>query len=183
MKNYLGRDYDNLYLVDIICECSSSPMAFRAYLDSKEKQYGGKITEFRFRDKREGWRNRATSIQLDNGKTEVTKQRWNIYYHCFVSGYLAKRSCYQCEFCGDNGIADITIGDFWGLKNFRKDIQDDEKGVSALKIGTQKGIDLLQEIRDELFLEEVKVRDIYDNNHAWPAAINKVRGEILEEIR
>ncbi len=183
LKNYLGRDYPNLYLVDIICECSSSPMAFRAYLDSKEKQYGGKIAEIRFRDKREGWRNRATSIQMDNGKSEITKQRWNIYYHCFVSGYMAKRSCYQCEFCGDNGVADLTIGDFWGLKNFRKDMKDDEKGVSAVKVGTQKGLHLLDSIRDNLFLEEVRVCDIYDNNHSWPTAINKVRGKILKEIR
>ncbi|MBS7174959.1 MAG: Coenzyme F420 hydrogenase/dehydrogenase, beta subunit C-terminal domain [Clostridiales bacterium] len=96
---------------------------------------------------------------------------------------MAKRSCYQCEFCGDNGVADLTIGDFWGLKNFRKDMKDDEKGVSAVKVGTQKGLHLLDSIRDNLFLEEVRVCDIYDNNHSWPTAINKVRGKILKEIR
>ena len=38
LKNYLGRDYDNLLLIDFVCHGVPSPLAYKKYCDSIEKK-------------------------------------------------------------------------------------------------------------------------------------------------
>lgn len=181
LKNYLKKDYDNLYLVDIICECTSSPVAFKKYLEAKEKSKKSKIVSIQFRSKMKGWDKRATEIKFEDSSSECTTERWNIYYHCFISAYLAKRSCYNCQFCGDNKIADVTIGDFWKAEKVINKKLDD-KGYSAVKVGSEKGIKLLEAVSDKLYIQKVTCKEIYDNNHAWPVDLTEIREKILKEI-
>jgi Coenzyme F420-reducing hydrogenase, beta subunit len=43
IKSFLRKPYDNLILVDLICRYINSPKAYRKYLNSLEKEYGGKV--------------------------------------------------------------------------------------------------------------------------------------------
>jgi hypothetical protein len=140
------------------------------------------VTKIAFRDKSKGWQSVATTLNFENGKEESTKRRWNIYYHCFVSAYLAKRSCFRCEFAGDNKIADITMGDFWGYDKINKKLKLDKTGVSVLKIATKKGMDLVNEVKDGLCLYQVSLDDIYNNNHSWHIKYTPEREEIFADF-
>ncbi len=182
LKNYLGKEYDNLILAEIICACSSSRKILKSYLEEKAKENDSAVKSISFRDKSKGWNKVATTLKFKNGKEESTSKRWNIYYHCFVSAYLAKRSCFRCEFTGDNKIADITIGDFWGYNKLNKKLKADKKGVSALKISTAKGMKFLEEVKENLCLLEVELSDIYDNNHSWPIKYTPEREEIFVDF-
>lgn len=182
LKNYLGRDYDNLITAEIICACSSSARIFKRYLNGKEAEKNSPVTSIAFRDKSKGWHKVATTLKFENGKVESTSRRWNIFYHCFVSAYLAKRSCFRCEFAGDNKIADITMGDFWGYDKVNKKLKADKIGVSALKIATQKGMDYLDEVKENLCMYNVSVDDIYSNNHSWPIKYTPEREEIFKDF-
>lgn len=182
LKNYLGREYENLYTAEIICACSSSPLIFRRYLNAKADEKKSPVTRIIFRDKSKGWKNVATTLNFKNGAEESTKRRWNIYYHCFVSAFLAKRSCFRCKFAGDNKIADITMGDFWGYNNINKKLNADKSGVSALKVATKKGMGLINEVKDNLCLYKVAVEDIYNNNHAWHIKYPPEREEIFKDF-
>lgn len=55
LRSFLGKDYDNLILVDLICHGVSSPLLFKRYLEFLHQRHGGKVTEYDFRDKRGGW--------------------------------------------------------------------------------------------------------------------------------
>jgi coenzyme F420-reducing hydrogenase beta subunit len=182
LKNYLGREYENLITAEIICACSSSSRIFKRYLNAKTAEKDSPVTKIAFRDKSKGWNNVATTLNFENGKEESTKRRWNIYYHCFVSAYLAKRSCFRCEFAGDNKIADITMGDFWGYDKINKKLKLDKTGVSVLKIATKKGMDLVNEVKDGLCLYKVSLDDIYNNNHSWPIKYTPEREEIFADF-
>ncbi len=182
LKNFLGREYENLFLAEIICACSSSPRILKRYLNGKTAEKKSSVTSISFRDKSKGWNKVSTTLTFENGKSESTSRRWNIFYHCFVSAYLAKRSCFRCEFAGDNKIADITMGDFWGYDKINKKLKADKNGVSALKIATQKGMDLLGEVKDSLCLIPVSVDDIYNNNHSWHIKYTPEREEIFKDF-
>ena len=182
LKNYLGKDYDNLITAEIICACSSSARIFNRYLNGMTAQKKSNVTSIAFRDKSKGWNNVNTTLKFENGKEESKSRRWNLYYHCFVSAYLAKRSCFRCEFVGDNKIADITMGDFWGYNKVNRKLKADKTGVSALKVATKKGMAFLEEVKDNLCLYDVKLSDIYNNNHFWPIKYTPEREEIFEDF-
>ncbi len=182
LKNYLGREYDNLILAEIICACSSSPRILKRYLNGKAAEKGSAVTSIAFRDKSKGWSKVSTTLKFENGKEESTSRRWNVFYHCFVSAYLAKRSCFRCEFAGDNKIADITMGDFWGYDKINKKLKADKSGVSALKVATKKGMDFVNEVKQNINLIDVGVDAIYNNNHSWPIKYSPEREEIFADF-
>ena len=183
LKNYLGRDYDNLIIAEIICACSASPRILKRYINGKSHKKKSDVVSIAFRDKSKGWSTVSTTLKYENGKEESASRRRNTFYHCFVSAYLAKRSCFRCEFTGDNKIADITMGDFWGYDKVNKKLKADKTGVSALKIATQKGMDFLEEVKDSICLIDVAVSDIYNNNHSWHIKYTPEREEIFTDFK
>ena len=182
LKNYLGKDYENLFLVEIICACSSSPRILKRYLNGMAAEKESLVTSISFRDKSKGWNKVSTTLTFENGKTISSSRRWNLFYHCFVSAYLAKRSCFRCEFTGDNKIADIIMGDFWGYNKINPKLKADSTGVSALVISSQKGMQLLQDVKSNLKLYSVSLNDIYSNNHCWPIKYSPEREEIFADF-
>ena len=56
LRLYLGKDYSNLYCVEILCHGVPSPGLFAKYKQYLEKRLGGTVKDIRFRDKRrDGW--------------------------------------------------------------------------------------------------------------------------------
>ena len=56
LKAFLGREYENLLCVDIVCHGVPSPKLWDKYVKYQEKRYGGKAERIFFRDKATGWR-------------------------------------------------------------------------------------------------------------------------------
>ena len=51
---------------------------------------------------------------------------------------ILRDSCYNCSYKDDNNIADIILGDYWGIEVTNKEFFDDE-GVTLLIINSLKG--------------------------------------------
>jgi len=64
----------------------------------------------------------------------------------FLSDIALRESCYNCNFKLGNKYSDITLGDFWGVKNVYPEMYD-KKGVSAIIINTEKGNKLFELIK------------------------------------
>lgn len=62
LKLYLGKEYSNLILQDLICHGNLSPLIFEKYLEYIEKENGEKIDKINFRDKSSGWYNYKVSF-------------------------------------------------------------------------------------------------------------------------
>ena len=54
LYKFLGRDYNNLITVDVVCKSVPSPLVFQKYVEYK-KQQEGEITDIVFRDKKRGF--------------------------------------------------------------------------------------------------------------------------------
>lgn len=145
LKAYLRKDYDNLILVDLVCEGVPSQKVFDKYL--KEKFPGEKVKEFSFRDKSKGW-----TITF-NALTDKNRYIYSVdddpYFQAFTYYPLSLRK--ECNFCDYNKKrpGDISIGDFWRIKEFYPDL-DDKKGTSMLLVNTEWGGGLFRKIREEV---------------------------------
>ena len=55
LREYLGREYENLVQCDFICRGINSPKAHRAHVEELEKRYGAPVEFFNFKNKSAGW--------------------------------------------------------------------------------------------------------------------------------
>ncbi|MCL2195217.1 MAG: Coenzyme F420 hydrogenase/dehydrogenase, beta subunit C-terminal domain [Oscillospiraceae bacterium] len=175
LLNYLGKPYDNLYCADFLCHGTNSPLMLRGYLHDKQ-QKNGPLAHFQFRTPREPQGPVTIELAYENGKREIGTRQDNLYLKSFLSNVMLKRSCYACEYCLDNGISDITFGDFWGGAKYYTGA-DRPKGISCMKVNTAKGAELFSHL--DVYQQEQTVEQMYAKNHKRPAPFPAVRNKIF----
>ena len=180
LKAFLGKTYDNLYTAELVCECSPSPLILPIHLRKKAVKSHSPVSAVRFREP-EGWKERKTAYTYENGTVEKVHYRRDLYFRCFVKRYLAKKSCYRCEFSRYKAGSDIVMGDFWGA-NKRYPMKDFSKGVSCVIVNSDKGEQLLDQVNDKIIRKAVPVQFILDNNASWPSAFNTTRVNLIKQI-
>lgn len=136
LKRFLHKEYKNLKTVDVVCHGAPSPMVWRMYLDEVSSMYNiAQITDIKFRDKTEGWKNFSLSIKYkDKGGAEKTFRETlneNVFMRCFLSNLCLRPSCYACPVRNGKSGSDITLADLWGAENICPGL-DDDKGVSLV---------------------------------------------------
>lgn len=182
LKNYLRKDYPNLYTVEIICHGVPSPKVFRKYVESLEEKYNSKIENYVFRHKFRGWSKAYTAITFESGEVLLEEARLNNYNRGFWSNATLRPSCFTCEFANKKvGVADITIGDYWGVKEQFPELEN-ENGVSLIKINSKKGADLFEEVKDSFILERAEYDAAYTANHKEPVTMLAKRGQLMDKI-
>lgn len=65
LKSFLGKEYENLICVDVICHGAPSPALWRKYAEHQEQKIGGKLKGINFRCKDDSW--------TDFGMKEICK--------------------------------------------------------------------------------------------------------------
>ena len=139
-KAFLGKDYDNLLTVDIICHGVPSIKMLHDDLKAVAGDDFSAIKDIRFRDKRYGWAVKGAIIT--DGKQYKYNASTSPYYFYFLKGEIYRESCYSCRYPSENRQGDITLGDYWGIRGelIEKlgDINPD-KGVSCVLINTENG--------------------------------------------
>lgn len=161
LKNYLGRNYNNLLLIDFVCHGVPSPLAYKKYCESIEKKYSKKIAKVLFRyksrvGKNRRWDTQGIYISFDDGTNYSGSSYQDIYMRAFLNELLSRPSCGECKFVGLNRISDLTLGDFWGIeeKYFNKSIQN-TAGTSMILVNTTRGNQVIKNIEKELSNDEV----------------------------
>ena len=167
LRGYLGRPYDGLITVDIVCHGVPSELMLRGYLRGLERS-GARVTDAKFRPKRDGW---SESLQLEivytNGKQDYVPSDCSSYYDSFLRLETLRDSCYACPFAGPLRSGDLTIGDFWGIGEVRPDLLDNAggpfsvvRGVSCLLVNTDAGARWLEELGEKIVREPVAFEDM-----------------------
>lgn len=144
LRSFLGKDHENLFAVDFICHGTPSGSILRTYLDDQEKQHQSRVKTLCFRDKKHGWHRSSVRIGFENGAEYCEPITVDAYMKGFLGGIYLKESCYDCKFKNFRSGSDLTMGDFWGVEAERPDL-DDNTGLSAILVGTEKGGRLLEE--------------------------------------
>ena len=145
--NYLGRGYDNLTTVDVVCHGVPSPMVRQRYLATLRAGQG-EIAGISFRDKSlSGWRRYDFVAQSTGGGGVRQFYGDNIYMRGFLNDLYLRPSCYACMAKGGRSQSDLTLGDYWGVERTCPDLDralDEDKGTSVVMIHSERGRRLLE---------------------------------------
>ena len=147
LKGYLGREYENLITCDFICHGVPSPGYFKNYIRAKEKESGQNAVDYVFRDVAKwGW---APALRLAD-KTIVSYDTYtDAYMVPFLAGLNYNESCYNCPFAKPERCADITLGDFWSIKDYSLFTKNYAKGCSLVLLNSAKGEFFFSRVSDE----------------------------------
>lgn len=146
LKSFLQSEYDNLICVSIVCHGVCSPLVWEKYV--QDKSACGEICDINFRDKVSGWHNYSFSVQYEQGD-ETEKHNKNLYMQGFLQDLYLRPSCYRCRAKVGGGKADIILGDYWGIEKYHFEF-DDDKGVSAVLLCTEKGKATFEDVSNKL---------------------------------
>lgn len=145
LRSFLMKEYDNLFLVDVICRGNPSPKFWKMFVDYIEAKHKGKIKNVRFRNKTYGYHSGTMKIEFDDGKVHYSSARANYYLRAFFSDYICRPSCYDCHFKHINHDSDLTLYDSWHAHELTG-LKDDDKGYTNIIIQTEKGRLLLSKL-------------------------------------
>ena len=162
LYNFLDSDFENLYTIDIFCHGVPAVKFFHKYLD---ETFGLKnVKSFNFRTKDYGYNSMNQIVELKNGKRIGRNRYFDIFEQGMHSGLFLKNICGDCPFASEPRQADISIGDFWGISSYDKNIVD-PLGVSAVLINNDKGKVLFEKIKnDNTFIKEIPYSIAKNNN-------------------
>ena len=128
---------------------SSLPIPSIAKADVLAREQGFEIEDIRFRDKRVGWKKYSFVLSLKPlskvttaGEKNSVSLSYTLHENTFMKGFLRniylRPSCYACPAKSGKSGSDITLADYWGIQHLMPEF-DDDCGVSALTINTEKG--------------------------------------------
>ncbi|WP_407383585.1 polysaccharide pyruvyl transferase family protein [Ruminococcus sp.] len=164
LMKYLGRDDENLITCDIICHGIPSPKVFGTYIDYLKGR--GELTQLQHRDKEIGWKGYCVSAVID-GKKVKNKPWLKAYNVMFSHGLINRPSCYQCPYASYHRPSDLTIGDYWGVENHRRELAD-RLGVSLVLVNTEKGGDFFRNACGDLPLVTLNQKETEQNSLLHP---------------
>ncbi len=180
----LGKEYDNLYLQDIICHGVPSPLVWKKYKEYREKKANSKLGKMSFRSKENTtWEEYHVNMKFENNSNYDINHNDDAYMKAFLKHLSLRESCTDCKFKKNNRISDITLADLWGIKNVKPELND-EKGTSLVIVNSTKGQELMNEIRELMICEEVDFQKAITGNPSFNTVskINPKADLFFEEL-
>lgn len=174
LLNYLGKNYENLITVDLICAGVNSPKVWRKYLDYIEDMNGSKIIWTENKSKEYGWNKLTQKFVFENGEEYFDTDKTSLFTHGYIVSHLYCRpSCYECNFKGFPRIADITIGDFWGITKHTNN-HNSNMGTNLVMINSDKGKAYFDKIKKRVNYEQTPIEWAISGNPALLNSISKL---------
>lgn len=166
LKHFLRKEYDNLLAVEVICHSVPSPGVWQKYLTTRLHTLRWEKSDIRnisFRDKKTGWKTYSFLIENNDGNSFTELSNKNAFMRGFLADLYTRPSCHACPAKQLRSGSDLTLGDFWGVESLMPEI-DDDNGVSAIIVNSDKGKQVLHNINVEL--HEVSYNELITRNPA-----------------
>ena len=169
LRTYLGKNYEKLILLDIICSGVPSPMLFKKCIESIEKKDKSKVFDYRFRDKEEFGYSNTTVIyerKIKNKKVNkitIPDRTKNAYYIAFGKQAFLRKSCYECTYGKVERHSDFTCGDYVGTNNKILSMGNYD-GISEIIIHTKKGQCVFEKLKDKIKWQSISIDDAKEGN-------------------
>jgi hypothetical protein len=152
---YLGQDYDTLFTTDLICHGVPSMKVLNEHLKHVSKERD--IESVDFRPKSYGWSRHALLVGLEGRRYYLKDETDDVYVYAFLGNFSLRQCCYDCRYSNEQHRADITLADFWGVRQMEPSYND-EKGISLLILNTSKAKTLLPALRERMTLTPLERR-------------------------
>ena len=171
-----NTDTTRLYTCDLVCHGTPSPEIWSKYVYHIEKKYKSRILDASFRDKSFGWASHCESFVLENGKKIVSRD----YTDMFYSHIMFRPSCHNCCFANTKRVADITLGDFWGIEKHSPSFNDN-RGVSLVLVNTPKGKALFENAENEFEIIRCKLEKCMQPTLVKPSSASVLRDDFWKD--
>ncbi len=182
LNRFIRPDEKNLITVDFICRGINSPMVFKKYVEDCEKHHGSSVKKVQLKNKNKGWTRLGTYMEFQNGKRYYRDRVTDPWVNGYVRGNLFMRPCCsECKYKEKIRVADISIGDFWGLDSTKENLF---KGISVIMVNTDKGAEYIELVKDKIFIEEHEYKEVSDGNGCLlkPSCMGEHRKEFFDKF-
>lgn len=166
---FLQKDYTNLLTCDFICHGVPSPEEFRKDVEQKARGAGcGRPQDCLFRDL-EHW---GMKMYVEGDRAGASfEQGTDVYFRRFLSGVNYRESCYHCGFAQTRRVADITIGDFWGIGKYSFTSRRFADGCSLVLVNTKKGHELMRACSANIHWERYPLSACQNNTQLFRSSV------------
>ena len=186
LNSLLGKDYNNLLTVEVVCEGVPTPLFVRSYDEWVYNKYNSKIKnlDYRYKDRKK-WDFQVMQVVLDNGKT-IKKDRWiNPFWSIWLNHLMSRPSCYECPFAQNERVADISLGDLWGVHIYCPELYDKNRGASLVVCNTDKGINAFAKAEYMMSGHRLEFEQAlkYQSPMRKHISMNSQRGEFMNDVK
>lgn len=202
----LGRLAESplLLTVEVVCEGVPTPRLIEKQLSYVSDRWfnGQPIESMRYRDKWNsdcssrwdfqgtsfavaGWDYEAMSFEGKTGKRRVVDRWFNPFWSIWLQHLISRPSCAECPFARRERVADITLGDLWGVHLYCPDLYNDDKGASLAVCNTEKGLTAFEAAISLMACRELDMADVvrYQGPMRKSTGANPRREECMADLR
>lgn len=194
LRSFLkDENIENLLTIEVICEGVPSPYYMKKYEKYLKNKYGANIKDMdyrytdshRFLNKNYGkWDFQVMNIVFENDK-KMKKDRWfNPFWKLWLNHLMSRPACYNCQFTNTSRVADISLGDLWGIHLYCPELYGNNGGASLIICNTQKGKDIFEISKKDLCGHELDFDTAlkYQSPMRKSIARNEKRDEFIEDL-
>lgn len=188
----LTNNPDNLITADLICHGVPSGELLEGFTQMLSARLRGIVREIRFRDKASP-KPFTAAVRVEKGRKEQVyrlRSQYLSYYRYFLEGHTYRENCYSCPYANARRVADLTLGDFWGIekyyaKEMRNEAMPCRTDWSCLLVNTRKGKAFLEKYGEDIQLYPAKLPWVLADNHQLrhPSEKTEKREKLLAAYR
>lgn len=193
LLRFLGdTDQSNLLTVEVVCEGVPSPLYIRKLDNAMEKKYGSGIESLDYRYTGKSvlshgkWDFQQMRIELLSKSRVLIKDRWfNPFWSVWLQHLMSRPACYQCMFTTKGRVADITLGDLWGVHLYCPELYGNNGGSSLVVCNTDKGKVVFKRAQMNMYGHELAFEDAlkYQGPMRKPIAENTKRSDFIADLQ
>lgn len=193
LKSYLeNTNQDKLLTVEVICEGVPSPLYVRKLDQHVEKKYGARIESIDYRytgrslSSKGKWDFEQMRLITIDKKDVICKDRWvNPFWSIWLKHLMSRPSCYQCPFANSKRVADVSLGDLWGVHIYCPELYGHNGGASLVICNTEKGKDVIKGAEKGMYGHALRFEDAlrYQGPMRKHIPDNPQKAEFMKDLR
>lgn len=171
IKKFTENFTNNLFICDLLCHGAASPKLLQDHIASFHRK-GLVFSDITFR----GGDYDCNFCLWNDNKELVYKSGQYIdpYFFSFMRHTMYRASCLSCAYAKCERIGDLTLADFWGLDEKIVQKYDlHKKGVNLVLLHTEKGRELLSQIKEKIVIFERNVQEAVNGNDTLKESTHK----------
>lgn len=157
LKAFLHTQNTKLITSDLVCHGVPSQKLFDTHIAYLEQKYHDKVINYQFRNN-ELWG--VCEIADFANRMPVMNPSYQLspYLYSFMYAMTYRYSCYDCKFAKVPRQGDITLADYWGVKEFFPQI-DVHHGVSLVLVNTETGKRVWELVKEACIYYQSNIAD------------------------
>lgn len=183
LQKFLNRNEEQLITIEVACHGVPSPGLFQKYIKWRSEVEKSKVVDMQFRNKEKHKKGEHYMffLKYKNGKKCYYFSDEDSYYGSFLEGRTLRETCYHCKYKKQERVADILLGDYWGIEKEHKNFPA-EYGASAVVVVSEKGEKLFDKVRCRLRVEDTTFEKVVAHNKSIISCANCSMEKKLKSI-